>query len=235
MAQSNNRLSYEFKAPLLISEHPPGTIDDFGHHASVKDIFKSPNCFTTIMLSLSQFLFYFSFIGCLLLFPHILASQSMETTYIVLISQQLSGLLGLILASKMVDTCFGRKWTMSVGFIFCGIMTFLFILADDFYISTVFSGLIYFGLLIGIASKNLITPESYKEDLRGTGVGFVMAVSRTAGIIAPVWEGFINETFGPKETTASFGLIFIFAGIASLFLHDTRKIIYKMPRTIAIS
>mmetsp|Transcript_7810 Transcript_7810/g.7665 ORF Transcript_7810/g.7665 Transcript_7810/m.7665 type:complete len:131 (+) Transcript_7810:618-1010(+) len=109
IAQSNNRLSYEYKAPLLVAQHSRHSVDESEPKASIKDIFKSPNLSTTIILSLSQFLFYFGFVGCLLSFPQILASRSMETTYIVLISQQLSGLLGLVLASKMVDSCFGRK------------------------------------------------------------------------------------------------------------------------------
>lgn len=234
MAKSNNRYSYEIKAPLLVSENPQSELESSDSKSSIKEIFRSEYLYTTLMLSLTQALYYFSFMGILLFLPTFLAHESGDWSYIILIAEQVAGIAGLFVTSKLIDTAFGRKWTMSLGFIVCGVMVFPFVLSKNIYFTLGTACLFYFGLLMGIAAKNLITPESYTSDIRGKGVGFVTAISRITGIISPIYAGYVTKLFGSEVTCASFGVAFLLAGVISMFLKETRKVKFTVNRKLTL-
>jgi len=215
IARSKGRVSYAEKAPLLVPDQTePGLAT-----RSLKDIFGVPYLYSTVLLSVIQCCFYFGFTGILFFLPSFLHVGSMTDTYVLLIVQQASGVVGLLLSTLLVDLI-GKKPTMSLGLLFCGGMIFPFLMTTNYSLVLLFSGLVYLGMLMGVAGKNVITPESYPPHLRGTGVGFVMALSRMAGIFAPVASTFLFTHGGIALPLSVFGVCFLTAGALVLFLPE---------------
>lgn len=82
----------------------------------------------------------------------------------------------------------------------------------------------YFMMLIGIAGKNLIGPETYGPQVRGSGMGFIMAIARIAAVAAPIFSGFLMDISdnNPLYPLSTFAIALILSGVSAAFLKDTK-------------
>lgn len=135
IANKNNRFSFEVRAPLLLQDTSNGDSQEnykVKPHLPFLNIFKSPYLKATIFLTTAISLFNFSYNGILLFLPKFLQVERMEDRYFILGLQQASGMVGLIIATYMVDSPLGRKWTMLSGFVIGGSLILLFMLTTKF-------------------------------------------------------------------------------------------------------
>lgn len=143
--------------------------------------------------------------------------------YGTIILQISLGSTGTFVASKLVDTRFGRKWTVIIAYICCGVFTFLFLLAFNYWMILFSTVLIYFFNYIGFSAFFLLVPENYPTNIRAIGQSWVNAVSKFGGVISPFTLGLLTElnngvTLGVFLIALSFGVV----GVFGLLVKETR-------------
>ncbi|CAO1614015.1 unnamed protein product [Sympodiomycopsis kandeliae] len=101
----------------------------------------------------------------------------------------LASLPGSILGAYLIETRIGRKGTMAASLATTGLAVVSFILATG-RLSIVISSM-FISLAAGTAYAAIYgyTPEVFETDVRGTASGTASALSRFAGMIAPLLAG----------------------------------------------
>ena len=133
------------------------------------------------------------------------------------------GSTGTFASSKLVDTRFGRKWTMIISYLCCGVFSFLFIIANSYWLILVSTVLIYFFNYIGFAAFFLLVPENYPTNIRAIGQSWVNAASKFGGVLSPFTLGLLVKIdngviIGIFLIALSFGLV----GAFGLLVKETR-------------
>ncbi|KAI9293229.1 MFS general substrate transporter [Neoconidiobolus thromboides FSU 785] len=129
----------------------------------------------------------------------------------------LSGIPGSILGSFLVETFLGRKGSMALSAFGSAFGLILFIFAKSSNLIVFSSSLISFLVTIMYAVIYAYTPEVFDTVVRGTACGTASALSRIAGIIAPlVTGGLISISLSlPNYISA---IMFVFVGICMVLL-----------------
>eukprot|EP00358_Blepharisma_japonicum_P001065 CAMPEP_0202948918 /NCGR_PEP_ID=MMETSP1395-20130829/14770_1 /ASSEMBLY_ACC=CAM_ASM_000871 /TAXON_ID=5961 /ORGANISM="Blepharisma japonicum, Strain Stock R1072" /LENGTH=414 /DNA_ID=CAMNT_0049651471 /DNA_START=88 /DNA_END=1332 /DNA_ORIENTATION=- len=228
IAKENKRFSFAIRAPLLVSENDEEQYKVVPH-LPFSNIFKDPYTRATIFLTISISLFNFCYNGILLFLPKFLQVDDMGERYLILGIQQVSGICGLVVAMYMVDSGFGRRWTLALGYIASGILLLIFMLSTNFQLIVLLGAAYYFAMLIGIAGKNLIGPESYGPQVRGAGLGFVYTVARVAAVISPAIAGYLMDISNNNHLLplSVYAVAMILCGVSGAFLKDTKPILTK--------
>lgn len=94
---------------------------------------------------------------------------SQSSVFLIILLQQISTVPGFFLASKLVDSRLGRRWTCGLGFISCGILIFVYMFDISYTIKLISSCLAWLLLYIGLAGMHVITCESFYTHLRAFG------------------------------------------------------------------
>jgi MFS family permease len=142
--------------------------------------------------------------------------------------QQAAGVVSQVIATYLVTTRLGRKWTLVFGLGIAAICLFLFLGAMNFVVLMFASTLFYFFLLMSFAVMYTITPESLPTDVRNFGFGLGSSALSVAMIVAPLLSGALIE--GMNLQTGGLIAILIYAAslvlscVAALWLKETRGI-----------
>ena len=221
IAQSNGRSSYDdMTVPFLFKE----TEDpDYQLSYGLKDIFKGKFFAITTILTINQLFFVFSLYGILFFEPSLLKILAPEEQYYIQVSDQIFGITGIFVSVYAVDGFLGRKYTYTISSFICGIFTCMVVVYPwPPYILLVLSGLLRLSLLIALAGKNLLAPESYPHYIRGIGIGFVFTISKFMSIASTIVIGLMKQYVGNNEIMYLIGGTFIITAIFTLFLTETK-------------
>jgi hypothetical protein len=146
-----------------------------------------------------------------------------EEQYYIQVSDQIFGITGIFVSVYAVDGFLGRKYTYTISSFICGIFTCMVVVYPwPPYILLVLSGLLRLSLLIALAGKNLLAPESYPHYIRGIGIGFVFTISKFMSIASTIVIGLMKQYVGNNEIMYLIGGTFIITAIFTLFLTETK-------------
>ncbi|BGP00472.1 hypothetical protein NBRC10513v2_006274 [Rhodotorula toruloides] len=115
--------------------------------------------------------------------------SSQEATLRDYVLYTVSGLPGSLLGAYLVETSLGRAKTLAFSTLLTSAGTFVFV-----FVSSQF-GVIASSMAVSLAATLMyaviysITPEIFPTSLRGTACGIASALSRLAGIVAPLLTG----------------------------------------------
>lgn len=194
----------------------------------VKQLFRRPYLRTTLILSPVWFLISSAYVTNSLFMPELLkkaghGSESDEETYMTMFFQQIAGIPGIFLATWMVETRMGRRWTQAVALLLSGLCVFLFLIALDYWMIMVTSTLMFFFSLMAYSAQYTITPESYPTEIRSTGMGWCSAMSRIAGVLTPVVVGALFSLEAGREIVLAICVAFFgVGGLLAALLRETR-------------
>lgn len=130
------------------------------------------------------------------------------------------GCPGAILGAYLVDSSFGRRWSLAGSTFLTAFFCAVFVKVDGpllLRVSTVGTSLAsttMWGILYGW------TPEIFSTNVRGSACGIASALSRIGGMIAPILGGQLLavDVSLPVYTSV---VTFVIAGICVLFLKET--------------
>ena len=145
------------------------------------------------------------------------------SVYGTIIIQFTLGSTGIFAASRLVDTQLGRKWTVIISYICCGVFSFLFLIASNYFMILGSTVLIFFFSNVGFASFFLLVPENYPTNIRAIGQSWVNAAGKLGGALSPFTLGFMVElnngvTIGVVVIALAYGII----GPIGLMVKETR-------------
>ncbi|GAA5953174.1 hypothetical protein JCM3765_007432 [Sporobolomyces pararoseus] len=101
----------------------------------------------------------------------------------------ISGLPGSIVGAYLVETSFGRTLTLAYSTLATSLGTFIFVFVSGQTAVILSSMLVSFAATLMYAVIYSLTPEIFPTALRGTAGGIASALSRLAGIVAPLLTG----------------------------------------------
>ena len=131
----------------------------------------------------------------------------------------------MLLATYMVDSCFGRKWTTAIAFLLSGITTYMFLMHDNFYYIMFISSVQTAANTMGFSGLNALCPESFPAPVRSMGTGFANGLSFFGGVVAPFVSVIIEEMAGSECLLNTYATAFMVAGISTVFLRETKPLV----------
>ncbi|GAA5975541.1 hypothetical protein JCM5350_002641 [Sporobolomyces pararoseus] len=101
----------------------------------------------------------------------------------------ISGLPGSVVGAYLVETSLGRTLTLAYSTLATSLGTFIFVFVNGQTAVILSSMLVSFAATLMYAVIYSLTPEIFPTALRGTAGGIASALSRLAGIVAPLLTG----------------------------------------------
>lgn len=230
-ANNNNRKEYLMLEEIEIDEDPLDTSQDtsinlYVHHETTnltKIIWISPYTWTTFILSFIYLFCNFGFSFMNFFMPELLEDIDVSGIYIYLTMfvQQITGTIGVLFSSRLIETSVGRKYTIVIAAILSGIFNVSFITRPPYWLLLILSTLSISMNNIAWSAIYTITPESYRTDVRNTGVGWANSCAKLGGILGVLIGGALQE-LGFEVSVGMSCLMFIISGMLALFLQETR-------------
>lgn len=178
--------------------------------ASVKgssfwQIWSKPYRATTIMCSIWWFCALLGFYGLSTWFSVLFVAKGFTVIksigYVSLIT--LGGVPAYFLITYLVEKI-GRKWTDVTMAILTAVAAYFYGISSTFVI-VIITGLLFQFVQYGYAMVNTVyLPELYPTAIRGTGLGFALAMGRIGAMTGPLAIGYILNSYGS-------GAVFVFA------------------------
>ena len=158
-------------------------------------LFQEPMTWTSIILLPVWFFTSLGFGGFSVFLPSFFEDKGIppEDIYRNTFLMQAGGIPGILLATWLVETFLGRKWTMSISLIISGVAIYMFVLTDNGTQLLVFSVLMSFFSMLAYSAQYTITPELYPTSMRTMGVGACSCLNRSAAILSPLLSGGLVE------------------------------------------
>jgi len=150
------------------------------------------------------------------------AESSLEDSLWDVVIYSIGGCPGAILGAYLVESSFGRRWSLAGNTFLTAFFCVVFAKVDEPLLlraSTIGASLAstaMWAILYGW------TPEIFSTNVRGSACGIASALSRIGGMIAPILGGqllTIDVSF-PVYTSV---VVFVIAGICVLFLKEAEK------------
>lgn len=172
----------------------------------------------TVLLSITWFSLSLGYYGIFTWLPRFFQAQGFallpayQNTLILALSQ----IPGYVLAAYLVDRI-GRRPTLALYLFASAAASFLFATATGTLSIVIFSNLLSFSLLGAWGALYVYSPELYPTDSRTTGMGWVSAMARLAGIFAPTVGGLLLGRSLPLALGV-YAAFFLIGGVAAVFM-----------------
>jgi len=172
----------------------------------------------TVLLSVTWFSLSLGYYGIFTWLPRFFQAQGFQllNAYQNSLILALSQIPGYVLAAILVDRI-GRRPTLALYLFVSAAASFLFATATNTTAIVIYSNLLSFSLLGAWGALYVYSPELYPTDSRTTGMGWVSAMARLAGIFAPTVGGLLLGT----SLTLALGVyaaFFLIGGVAALLM-----------------
>ena len=142
-------------------------------------------------------------------------------TYGIIVLQQACGIPGILLASWLINTRLGRKWTTAIPFFIRGVTSLIFLFSQSVYAVTGCTMIANFLSYMGWGAIYTIVPEFYDTSIRSFGVGWANLMAKIGALIAPTMTGYMLEV--SFTLTILFLAVFcMLVGVISAFMKETR-------------
>jgi len=142
-------------------------------------------------------------------------------TYGIIVMQQASGIPGILLASWLINTKLGRKWTTAIPFFISGLLSLVFFFSQSIYAVIVCTMVYNFYQYMGWGAMYTIVPEFYDTNIRSFGVGWANLMAKVGGILAPTITGYMLEV-SFTMTILFLAVCGMLVGVISAFMKETR-------------
>ncbi|BBL93200.1 MFS transporter [Thermus thermophilus] len=177
-------------------------------------LFRPPLLRRTLFLALAWFALNAGYYGAFIWLPSLLVAQGYTLVrsleYVLLIT--LAQVPGYLVAAFLVER-WGRRPVL-VGFLgLSALFAWLLSQAASPGEVLLFGALLAFFNLGAWGAIYAYTPELFPTALRGSGAGFVAAVGRVGGILAPYATGALLPLWGPGGVLALHGGLLLLAGV----------------------
>ncbi|CAG9324403.1 unnamed protein product [Blepharisma stoltei] len=145
-----------------------------------------------------------------------------QSLYMTMFLQQLSGIPAVILATYLVKSSLGRKWTQAITLLLGSAFIFGF-LTSSYDILMVCSVIFYLLTLIAYSVQYAITPEAFPAEVRSSAVGICNCANRLASMISPILAGILLEfTSNDVPAVILFSASLAAAGLSGCFIKETK-------------
>ncbi len=194
-----------------------------GRRASVRSLWEPRYARTTALLWLIWFGISLGYYGVFTWLPQIFLERQMEfvRSYGYMVGITLAQIPGYVSAAYFVERL-GRRPTLGLYLLASGVFTLLFGAAQLPWVFVLMAVGMSFFVLGSWGALYAYTPEVYPTQLRATGMGAASAMTRVAGLLAPLLGGLLLATSLPLALTV-FALAFVACGLAALALpYETR-------------
>lgn len=186
-------------------------------------LFRAPLARRTLLLSITWFALSLGYYGVFVWLPGIFVTQGFGFVhgygYLVLLA--LAQLPGYLLAAYWLERL-GRRATLAIflGASAAGCMIFALSTAPVLIVAG--SLLLSFSLLGAWGALYAYTPEVYPTEARATGMGWMGAMARAAGILAPTLGGYLLGLSLPLALLV-YAASLLVAGAAALLMREDPK------------
>jgi len=150
------------------------------------------------------------------------AESSLEDSLWDVVMYSIGGCPGAILGAYLVESSFGRRWSLAGSTFLTAFFCAVFVKVDGplmlkaSTIGTSLASTTMWGILYGW------TPEIFSTNVRGSACGIASALSRIGGMIAPLLGGLLLTIDVSFPVYVSI-VTFVIAGICVLFLKEAEK------------
>lgn len=178
---------------------------------------------TTALLWLIWFGISLGYYGVFTWLPQILVERQMEfiRSYGYMVGITLAQIPGYLSAAYFVEKI-GRRPTLGLYLVASGVFTLFFGVAHAPWAFVLMAVWMSFFALGSWGALYAYTPEVYPTQLRATGMGAASAMTRVAGLLAPLLGGVLLATSLPLALTV-FAIAFAVCGLAAFALpYETR-------------
>jgi putative MFS transporter len=178
----------------------------------------------TLLLSMVWFGLSLGYYGIFTWLPSIFVQQGFTfvRSYGYLVLLALAQIPGYVLAAYLVDRI-GRKPTLALFLVGSAVCSYLFAVAATPPLIVAGGMLLSFSLLGAWGALYAYTPELYPTDVRATGMGWVSAMARAAGVLAPFVGGRLLQVSLPLALSV-YAAFFVLSAIAALLIDtETRN------------
>lgn len=178
----------------------------------------------TLLLSIIWFSLALGYYGIFTWLPSIFVGQGFTfvRSYGYLVLLALAQVPGYILAAYLVDRI-GRRFTLAFFMMGSAVCSYLFAIADTPLLIVAGGMLLSFSLLGAWGATYAFTPELYPTEIRTTGMGWASAMSRAAGVLAPILGARLLAVSLPLALTV-YATFFVIGGLAALLINiETRN------------
>ncbi|CAG9321161.1 naiP_4 [Blepharisma stoltei] len=189
----------------------------------MKAIFSKKYVKSTIFVSIIYFMVYFGSFSMNLFMPRFLQQFSFSVRYTIILIQQLSGIPGAFLASFLVNTKLGRKYTLLLSMALTSFSIYLFIFLEHIVAVILVIIMLASVNFASLGSLFTISPEIYPTEIRNSAMGFFFTWSRIGSSISPFIGGMILDLENGKEIAlALFASGYLIASLCTNFIEETR-------------
>jgi len=174
---------------------------------------------TMILLSIIWFTINVGFSSFNMFLPVLLTRNGIviEHAYQDVFIYAAVGIPGSLLGAYLVETKFGRKWTMAIWTAMSGLFMLTFGFSRSHVLFITFSSFVSFSSQIMYAAVYTYTPEVFPTTERSSAVGFVSSLAKIAGLIAPFMTGALIDVFWNLPLFVDCGLMLL-GSLAMIFL-----------------
>jgi putative MFS transporter len=187
-------------------------------------IWRSPLTRRTLLLSVIWFSLSLGYYGIFTWLPSIFVKQgfSFVRSYGYLVLLALAQIPGYTLAAYLVERI-GRKVTLALFLISSALFSYLFAVATTAQLIVGAAMLLSFSLLGAWGALYAYTPELFPTEVRTTGMGWVSAMARAAGVLSPPLGIALLAVSLPLALSV-YAAFFVVGAIAALLINiETRN------------
>jgi putative MFS transporter len=186
--------------------------------ATLATIWRAPLTRRTLLLSVIWFSLSLGYYGIFTWLPNIFVKQGFTfvRSYGYLVLLAIAQIPGYVLAAYLVDRL-GRKSTLALYLGASAVCSYLFAIATTPALIVIGGMLLSFSLLGAWGALYVYTPELFPTEVRATGMGWVSAMARAAGVLAPLVGGTLLAVSLPLALSV-YAAFFVVAGIAALLM-----------------
>lgn len=171
-------------------------------------------CWTILGIAMPLFAMFLP--GFLAKTNHGTVHVPIKTVYRSIIVINLVGMFGCPVASFLVSTRLGRKYTMAVPTMLAGILICVFMQAETSGQQMAMTCLLVFYLNMAYSVLYAYTPESFPTKARGTGFGVASGLNRVGSLIAPILA--VNVGQGHAEPLIVISGVLVLVASACMFI-----------------
>ena len=142
-----------------------------------------------------------------------------DNSYLEVFITSSAELPGVFLALVLINSV-GRRWTLGITFLLCGVFLFTLLIPGSTILLTLFAVMSRLSVMGAFSTIYVVTPELYPTVVRAFGVGFNSSVARIAGILTP----FISSALfavSPRIPVVIYAVSSFVGVVAVLFIQET--------------
>lgn len=188
-------------------------------------LFKGKYLRFTLLLMAIEFMKYFEGYGFNAWMPTVMLAKGFDigTAYMLSTAQYVAAILSAIVCGYGVDF-FGRKWSIFVGFASTALGVVFLVFAEGVPMLLLASLWIGFARTYTSVSVQPLIVETYRTEVRSTGVAFCAAFGKIAGVVSPIIGGMIMMAgMGATESLLFYLVPCLLGGLLVFLIKEETK------------